>query len=219
MYPAHNYSTLRTARLRRPRLKSRRTHLTQVERKRHRLTTADSSSITDFHAILKDLRRSSSRFSLYTITELEPICQQLALQRMSPDVLVTEYCPLLCTFCQNLIYEPITLNCGHTFCDQCIKNEQSSSIENCPRCPQDIQGQIQSSIIHARENSYKINRFLKELLERSEKFKRKNETMSLCHKGILEFTNGNFQKAIDIYTIIIDQCKKSALTCICFFIN
>jgi len=111
-------------------------------------------------------------------------------------------------FCQNLIYEPITLYCGHTFCVQCINDEQLSSTINCPRCPDDIQGQIQSSIVHAREKLYKKNRLLKELFEHSETFKTKCEMILLCHKGQTEYANGNYQEAIDIYSQIIDQCKK-----------
>ncbi|CAF4958473.1 unnamed protein product, partial [Rotaria sp. Silwood1] len=204
MFPVYNHSTLRKTRSRRQKLRLRRHHSIQSAKPRQQITK-NSSLTTRFHEILNDLRRSWSRFSSYTITELEPICQQIALQQMSSTTSTTEFCPLICIFCQNLIYEPITLYCGHTYCNQCINNEQLSSTINCPRCPHDIQGQIQSSIVYAREQSYKKNRFLKELFERSEKLKIKCETILLCQKGQMEYSQGNYQQAIDIYSQILDQ--------------
>jgi tetratricopeptide (TPR) repeat protein len=217
MFPVHNYSRLRKTRSRRQRSQSKQHHTTQSTKTDHR-TTTNSSLVNRFHEILKDLKRSGSRFSSYTITELEPICQQIAIQQMSSTTSITEYCPFICIFCQNLIYEPITLHCGHTFCVQCIKDEQLSSTINCPRCPDDIQGQIQSSILHAREKLYKKNRLLKELFEHSETLKTKCEMILQCHKGQTEYANGNYQEAIDIYSKIIDQCKKKKFYFISFFL-
>jgi hypothetical protein len=171
-------------------------------------TTTNSSLINRFHEILKDLKRPGSRFSSYTITELEPICQQIAIQQMSSTRSITDYCPFICIFCQNLIYKPITLYCGHTFCEQCIKDEQLSSTKHCPRCPDDVQGQMQSSVVYAREKSYKKNRFLNDLFEHSEILKIKCEMILLCNKGQIEHSNGNYQQAVDIYSQIIDQCKR-----------
>ncbi|CAF0962180.1 unnamed protein product [Adineta ricciae] len=119
----------------------------------------------------------------------------------------SEFCPLTCTFCQHVIYDPITLYCGHTFCDRCLQDEQFSSAINCPRCPHDLQGQVQSSILYAREQSYKKNRFLQQLFDRSESFKSKYDLIRLCYKGQIEYSNDNYQKAIDIYTHIIDECN------------
>ena len=183
-------------------------HLFVQSTKKNNQITTNSSLHNRFHEIFNDLKRSWLRFSSYTVKEFEPICQQLAIQQMSPTTSNSQCCPLICIFCQNLIYEPITLYCGHTFCNQCIKDESLSSTVNCPRCPQDIQGQIQSSVVHGREQSYKKNRFLKELLERPEELKIKRETILLCHKGQIEYYHGNYQKAIDIYSQIIDQCKR-----------
>jgi len=207
MFPAHSYARLRKTRSRRRRSQTKQHHLIQSKKSDHR-TTIDSSSVDRFHQIVSDLKRPGSRFSSYTIKQLEPICQQIAIQQMSSTTSVSLPCPFICIFCQNLIYEPITLYCGHTFCNRCIKDEQLSSNINCPRCPPDIQGQIQSSIVHAREKSYRTNRFLQQLLEHSEILKPKCEMILLCHKGQIEYSKGNYQQAIDIYTQIIDQCKK-----------
>jgi tetratricopeptide (TPR) repeat protein len=203
MFPAHNYSRLRRTRSRRQKPKSKPHHSARIEYR----TTANTSIINRFHEILRDLKRPGSRFLSYTMAELEPICQQMAIQQMSSATSVTDFCPFICIFCQNLIYEPITLYCGHTFCEQCIKDEEFSSDRNCPRCPDGIQGQIQSSIVHAREKSYGKNRFMKELLENSGTLKTKCKMIVLCHKGQLEYANKNYEKAIDIYSEIIDQCN------------
>lgn len=173
----------------------------------HRTTTSTHTLVQHFHDLLTDLQRPGSRFSLYTIVELEPICQQIAIQQMATTNSITEYCPLICIFCQDLVYEPMTLYCGHTFCEQCIENPQFSSSNNCPRCPDDIQGQIQSPIEHAREKSYKKNRFLKELFEHSQTLKAKCELNRLCNQGRTEYSNGNYEKAIEIFTQILDQRK------------
>ena len=191
------------------RFRHRRTKLRQhvsikSTKTNNQITTTNSSISNHFHKIFNNLKRYWSHFSSYNVKELEPICQQLARQQISS----TECCLLICRFCQNLIYEPITLYCGHTFCYQCIKDDHLVSIVNCPRCPQDIQGQIQSSIVHAREKSYEKNRFLKQLLEHSDKLKNKREIILLCHKGQEEYYRENYQKAIDIYSQIIDQCKR-----------
>lgn len=212
MFPTHNSSRLRQSRYRRRKLRTKQ-HQTIQSTKLTHPTTVNSSIINRFYDILKDLKRPGTRFLTYTITELEPICQQLALQQMSSTVLVTEYCPFLCTFCQSFIYEPITLYCGHTFCDQCIKHDQSLSTINCPRCPDNIQGQIHSPILQAREQSYCKNRFLTELFEQSETFKTTCEMALLCHKGQIEDSNGNHEKAIEIYSQLIDQGKIVYLFC------
>ncbi|CAF3760367.1 unnamed protein product [Rotaria magnacalcarata] len=203
MFSTNNRSTLRKTRSRRQKSKLKLHHSTQSTKLDHRTTTPNSSLIHRFHDILNDLRRSWTRFLSYSILELEPICHQLAIQQMSSATSVAEYCPLACVFCQSFIYEPITLYCGHTYCDQCMKDE--SSTIDCPRCPHDIQGQIQSPIVHAHENSYEKNCFLLHIFERSEQLRKPCQTILLCRKGQNEYAQGNFQKAIDIYSQIINE--------------
>lgn len=215
MFPTHNHSRLRTTRSRHQKKKSKQHHTVHSTKTNHP-TTVKSSLINRFHEVLRDLKRPGTRFLSYTMTELEPICQQIAIQQMSSTTSVTEYCPFTCIFCQSLIYEPITLYCGHTYCDQCIKDEHLANTINCPRCPDAIQGQIQSPIAQARERSYKKNRFLTELIEQSETLKTKCEMISLCHKGQTEYSNKNYEKAIEIYSQVLNQCKKISLS---FLVN
>lgn len=166
-----------------------------------------------FEKSLNDIQHLGSRILTYTIEELEPICLELTIQQMSsipkppPS---SEVCPLVCLFCQHLIHEPLTLCCGHTFCEQCIKDEQISGKMNCPRCPEEIQGQIQSTIVQAREYPFNRNHFLKQSFERSELLSDKHQLNILYHKGKSEYSNGNFDQAIEIYSSVLDQGTKSA---------
>jgi hypothetical protein len=203
----------------------RKRRLDKSRKKKSSLKVQQSLSIKNFHQILLDLQKPSAPFSSYTITELEPICHQLAIQNMSSSTDLITTCPWICLFCENLIYEPITLFCGHTYCEQCIKDEEfSASVINCPRCSTDIQGQIQSSIIYAREKSFSKNHFLKQILDRSETLKYKCENISLCHQAQNEYSNKNYQQAIDIYSNILEKCKQKLFFIIyilydCFFLK
>ncbi|CAF3835159.1 unnamed protein product, partial [Adineta steineri] len=203
MFSEHHSSVLRKTRSRRRRSK-RNQH--QSIKSDHR-TRINSPAVDRFHEILTDLKRPGSRFASYTINELEPICQQIAIQEMSSSTTTINIgsCPLVCIFCQHFIHEPITLYCGHTFCDQCINDEQLSSTINCPRCPHDIQGQVQSPIVHAREKSYRKNLFLHQLFDRSETLQTICENITSCRKGKKEYSKGNYQQAINIYSQILDK--------------
>ncbi|CAF3776410.1 unnamed protein product [Rotaria magnacalcarata] len=115
-------------------------------------------------------------------------------------------CPLICLFCENLIYEPITLYCGHTYCEQCVKADEFSSISiNCLRCSKDIQDQIQSPIVNAREKNYSKNHFVKQLIERTASLRVKRENILLCHQAQNEYKKNNYEKAIDIYSKILNE--------------
>jgi hypothetical protein len=182
----------------------------KLDQKHLKKSVKQTSFITNIHRLLRDLQSPSARFSSYTIAELEPICQQMAIQQMSSSTRSITPCPWVCLFCENLIYEPITLYCGHTYCEQCIKVEEfSSSSIYCPRCSDDLQGQIQSSIIYARDTISSKNHFLKQILERSEILKPKCENILLCHQGQNHYANKNYQQALDIYSHILETCKKT----------
>ncbi|UJR21345.1 hypothetical protein I4U23_024438 [Adineta vaga] len=163
-----------------------------------------------YQAFLTDLKKTGTQFLSYTITELEPICQQIAIQHMSassssssssPSIIA---CPWICFFCEDLIYEPLTLYCGHTYCEQCIKDEGKRSID-CPRCPKNIQGQITSSIQYALDNRFNRNHFLKEIIDHSKTLKFKHENIILCHQARNEYFNENYLQAIEIYSQIITK--------------
>ncbi|CAF4043196.1 unnamed protein product, partial [Rotaria sp. Silwood2] len=201
MLSNHNHQLYKKSQIR-----HHRRRLKQNYRKKFSSKVEQSSSSIHSHQFLLDLQRPGTRFLSYTITELEPICQQIAIQQMSSTQSLITTCPLICLFCENLIYEPITLYCGHTYCEQCIKDKELDSLSiNCLRCSKDIQGQIQSPILHAREKIYSKNHFLKQIIERIEKLKFKCENILLCHEAQNEYEKKNYQQAIDIYSNILDQ--------------
>ena len=188
--------------------KSRKRKIGRKYTKKSLLSLQHSSFIKHYQQILVDLQKPGTRFSSYTILELEPICQQLAIQQMSTSSSSITTCPWICLFCENFIYEPLTFYCGHTYCEQCINDDEYSSfLINCPRCPKDIQEQIPSSVGYAREKHFQKNHFLKELFDRTESLKIKRENILLCHQAQNQYTKKNYQKAIDIYSNILEKCN------------
>ena len=208
MYSGYKHRTVKNTQSRRVQTKSQLHRPKKSNQALHRTAPRTTSFADRFQKLLLDLQHPGSRFSSYTVTELEEICEQLAIQQMSASASVvspSESCQMICHFCQNLIFEPVTLCCGHTFCYQCIKDEQISATMNCPRCPDDIQGQIQSSVIYAREQNFSRNHYLMQIFERCETLTRKYQSIALYYNGKTEFTNGNYQQAVDIFTGILDQ--------------
>ena len=206
MLPTHKHQLLK---------KSQRRHRGKNHAKK-------PSLVIRFRQLLLDLERSRTRFSSYTINDLIPICQRIAIQQMSSATTLVTSCPLICIFCENLIYEPITLYCGHTYCEQCIRDEEvSSSLINCPRCSNDIQGQMQSPIVYAREKIYSKNHFLKQIIDRLETLKFKRENILLCHQARNDYANKNYQQAINIYSSILEKCKENyfAIDHVIFFFH
>lgn len=204
--------------------RQRKRRLTRKHSKNPLVKAKQSLFINQSHQLLYNLQSQVAHFSSYTITELETICQQMAIQNMSSSSRSDIACPWICMFCEDLIYEPITLYCGHTYCDQCIRDEEwSPSGVYCPRCPKDIQGQIPSSITHARENHFSKNHFLKQIFERSETLKTKREAILRCHQAQNHHVNQDYQQAIDMYSNLLEIGKanilSSAIVSFCFLDN
>lgn len=63
-------------------------------------------------------------------TELHQACEER--RRLPPIYRAPEDSDLSCKLCRNLIFNPTTMGCGHTFCDSCV---EFLVIEN-PKCPE-----------------------------------------------------------------------------------
>lgn len=63
-------------------------------------------------------------------TELHQACEER--RRLPPIYRAPDDSDLSCKLCRNLIFNPTTMGCGHTFCDSCV---EFLVIEN-PKCPE-----------------------------------------------------------------------------------
>ena len=56
---------------------------------------------------------------------------------------------LECSICLGLFSRPVTLTCGHTFCDVCIQTNRYSAVlpDNCPLCRQFIGTPVRSAVV------------------------------------------------------------------------
>jgi hypothetical protein len=41
---------------------------------------------------------------------------------------------LICSICRDILYEPTTLYCQHTFCNNCLEKIEENSMVECPLC-------------------------------------------------------------------------------------
>lgn len=78
---------------------------------------------------------SKLRISLNTGTVEVVESEELTLVRRAGEVpqaeTAVDYDDLDCSVCHDLICDPITISCGHTYCRLCLKN----ALERQPRCP------------------------------------------------------------------------------------
>lgn len=62
---------------------------------------------------------------------------------------------LVCLICKDLLYPPVSLTCGHSFCSNCLKNcEENNFLNNCPMCRSEIY-----------DNNFKTNIVIKNIVD------------------------------------------------------
>ncbi|CAF0753175.1 unnamed protein product [Didymodactylos carnosus] len=179
-------------------------------------TSGKECFIRNFLQRIKDLERPITL--AYNENQLEDICQQIVLQ-MQPFIRQyqilpssdTELCIFLCGICQYLLYEPITLYCGHTYCERCIKNESDNTVRGCQRCSPDIIGQIQSPIQLGKKASYSKNILLNEIFEKSTSSQIHRRCMTLYYRGLQEYDIHNNNIAVQYFNSALDICENNHL--------
>ncbi|KAH0630455.1 hypothetical protein JD844_013496 [Phrynosoma platyrhinos] len=132
-----------------------------------------------------------SRVSQLT-TEIEEKCEQPAnkfLQELAPmaaEDFVVEFCDeTTCTICLECFKDPVTIDCGHNFCQACLNQywEESDKEASCPQCREPVQ-----------QKQFKPNRQLANvanLVKKLQKLKtgeeEKEKDMCEKHRGLLKF--------------------------------
>jgi len=137
---------------------------------------------------------------------MEPICQRIASECKASMKKSSICCPLTCLLCEHFIIEPLTLFCGHTFCENCILYEEFYPTNNCPHCLKNsTQGQNLSPVDYARRNPTSKNLFLQQLFERPEKLRSMNQNSSICRQAQNEFSKQNYQRTIELYSLALEN--------------
>ncbi|KAM4664051.1 LON peptidase N-terminal domain and RING finger protein 3 [Discoglossus pictus] len=93
---------------------------------------------------------------------------------------------LTCLDCQGLLYEPVSMPCGHTFCKKCL--ESSKVRGQCPMCRVTQEG---------AEQSYRVNVVLSNIL--CKWFPCEVQALRLRHEGNALYKDSKWQEALDKY--------------------
>ncbi|GAA6088968.1 uncharacterized protein si:dkey-46i9.6, partial [Tachysurus ichikawai] len=104
----------------------------------HRLRQSSAKSVTQHHHTMTDF---TSRSSPCTSTQNAPES-------------IMQY--LKCSICMDVLKEPVTTNCGHTFCKPCLNRHMSTNNRVCPLCKSQLP-------------ELKVNIVLKEILKEIQK--------------------------------------------------
>jgi len=67
---------------------------------------------------------------------------------------------LVCFICRDILYEPTTLYCQHTFCNECLEKLEENSLVECPLCHH--KGLLVPS------HNYKINEIIEKIFTKEE---------------------------------------------------
>ncbi|XP_070554255.1 LON peptidase N-terminal domain and RING finger protein 3-like isoform X2 [Ptychodera flava] len=92
-----------------------------------------------------------------------------------------------CHICHGLLYEPVTIPCGHTFCKYCMQKNKSRI---CKKCNAHHAGLVLTTL--------KVNVVLSNLVEKC--FSTGTTACKLKLQGNQLFSEKKFEQAVDIYT-------------------
>ena len=102
----------------------------------------------------------------------------------------------LCTICNKLWRDPVTIRCGHTFCHKCLEKEQSNSCNKC--------GVERNSLILSE---FKTNLLLSQATEKW--FQNELNSLKLKDDGNIHFEARDFTTAVARYSQALTLGKYS----------
>lgn len=99
---------------------------------------------------------------------------------------------LTCTLCRGLFSDPITINCGHTFCGKCLERDRTKTGKG-PTCKE-------CGILHfgLKETSLRTNVVLSNLIKKW--FPNRSRAAELKTEGNKYFAKRDFERAIHFYS-------------------
>ncbi|XP_042310696.1 zinc finger protein RFP-like isoform X2 [Sceloporus undulatus] len=108
----------------------------------------------------------------------------MELAPMAAENFVEEFCEeTTCTICLECFKDPVTIDCGHNFCQACLSQywEESDKEASCPQCRELVQ-----------QKQFKPNRQLANvanLVKKLQRLKNGEEEGDMCdkHQGLLKF--------------------------------
>ena len=111
----------------------------------------------------------------------------------------------LCDACEEIMFQPLVLSCGHTYCKRClVKRESENYIEHCYKCG-NISAKRKWHFSKSTLNSLKQNVCLNSILEYC--FKKELQSIQLRLEGNKLFLEKNYKEAEEKYTDALDLCK------------
>ncbi|XP_053555146.1 LON peptidase N-terminal domain and RING finger protein 3 [Bombina bombina] len=108
------------------------------------------------------------------------------LHLKSRNLQLSRWGMMTCRDCQGLLYEPVSLPCGHTFCKKCLLTSKVRG--QCPLCRVTLDG---------AEELYRVNVVLSNILSKC--FPCEVQALKLRHEGNALFKDNKLQEALGKY--------------------
>lgn len=99
---------------------------------------------------------------------------------------------LLCAICRQLLYNPTTLVCGHSFCRQCVLHQGKGKCFYCVN-------------VHCDSNEVFVNVIIANVVESC--FERKTKATELRHQGNDYYSQHNYREASKKYSEALELGK------------
>lgn len=103
-----------------------------------------------------------------------------------------------CRLCMCLLHEPVTVECGHTFCKRCL---EADSVKDCIHCKQNL------NKIDGLPNGRRLNVVLSGLLDKL--FATESKARKCWIEGEDLWKNQNLQEALEKYDAALELGKKA----------